>query len=252
MSGRVFSGLIAGWFDWRVSTGVIAVTSMILVAFFWAMFPGSRNFTPKNIPVPTRLRRMRLFLTTPFFLSLYLTGCIAMGVFASVYNYLSFVLTHDFHLPHYIVAFIFLMYTVGILGAVCFGRASDHRSPQYLLRLALVGYAVGMLLMAVPSLVVVISGLFVMTFSFFGVHMMASRLVSTQAKEGKSSATCLYWMFYYFGASAAGYFMGLVFFSWGWLAFIAVDVLLLGLVAVVTGRYLQSKYMPGDSLRIPS
>lgn len=252
MSGRVFSGLIAGWFDWRVSTGVIAVTSMILVAFFWAMFPGSRNFTPKNIPVPTRLRRMRLFLTTPFFLSLYLTGCIAMGVFASVYNYLSFVLTHDFHLPHYIVAFIFLMYTVGILGAVCFGRASDHRSPQYLLRIALVGYAVGMLLMAVPSLVVVISGLFVMTFSFFGVHMMASRMVSTQAKEGKSSATCLYWMFYYFGASAAGYFMGLVFFSWGWLAFIAVDVLLLGLVAVVTGRYLQSKYMPGDSLRIPS
>jgi len=175
-----------------------------------------------------------------------------MGVFASVYNYLSFVLTHDFHLPHYIVAFIFLMYTVGILGAVCFGRASDHRSPQYLLRIALVGYAVGMLLMAVPSLVVVISGLFVMTFSFFGVHMMASRMVSTQAKEGKSSATCLYWMFYYFGASAAGYFMGLVFFSWGWLAFIAVAVLLLGLVAVVTGRYLQARYMPGDSLRIPS
>lgn len=252
MSGRVVSGLIAGWFNWRVSTAVIAGVAIVLAIIFWALFPNSHNFTPKNIPISVRLRRMRLFLSTPYFLSLYLTGCIAMGVFVSVYNYLSFVLTNDYHLPHYIVASIFLMYTVGILGSVWFGKASDRRSSRWLLRLSLGGYALGMVLMAVPSLAVVIVGLFLMTLSFFGVHMMASRMVSTKAKEGKSSATCLYWLFYYFGSSSMGYLMGLVYFAYGWMAFIGVNVLLLGIAAAVSGHFIQPRYVPGESFRVPS
>lgn len=252
MTGRVLSGLIAGWFDWRVSTAVIAGTSIVFALIFWSLFPNSHNFSPKNIPIGVRFRRMRLFLSTPYFLSLYLTGCIAMGVFVSVYNYLSFVLTRDYHLPHYIVASIFLMYTVGILGSALFGKASDRMPSQKLLRLSLLGYGVGMLLMAIPGLVMIILGLFLMTLSFFGVHMMASRMVSTKAKEGKSSATCLYWLFYYFGSSAMGYLMGLVYFAYGWEVFIAVNVLLLAVAAAMTGRFLKSRYVPGEAFRVPS
>lgn len=252
MSGRVLSGLIAGWFDWRVSTAVVAGVGIILAVVFGMFFPHSRNFVPKHLPIAVRLRRMRLYLSTPYFLALYFTGCIAMGVFVSVYNYLSFVLTRDYNLPHYIVASVFLMYTVGIFGSVWFGRASDRRSSRWLLRLSLAGYVVGMALMAVPSLVGIVIGLFIMTLSFFGVHMMASRMVSTKAKEGKSSATCLYWLFYYFGSSSMGYLMGICYFSYGWLAFIAVDVLLLGIVAVVSGYFLKSRYVPGKAFRVPS
>lgn len=252
MSGRVLSGLIAGWFDWRVSTAVIATTSVIFAVVFCWLFPSSNNFIPKNVQISVRFRRMRLFLSTPYFLSLYVAACIAMGVFVSVYNYLSFVLTRDYHLPHYIVASIFLMYTVGILGSALFGKASDRYSSQKLLRFSLVGYGVGMLLMAIPSLVMVIVGLFLMTLSFFGVHMMASRMVSTKAKEGKSSATCLYWLFYYIGSSVLGYVMGLVYFAFGWQMFIAVSVVLLGGVAILTGRFLRPRYVPGESFSVPS
>ena len=103
-----------------------------------------------------------------------------------------------------------------------------------------------------PSLAVVIVGLFLMTLSFFGVHMMASRMVSTKAKEGKSSATCLYWLFYYFGSSSMGYLMGLVYFAYGWMAFIGVNVLLLGIAAAVSGHFIQPRYVPGESFRVPS
>lgn len=252
MSGRVLSGLIAGWFDWRISTAVIAGTSVIFASIFWWLFPNSHNFSPKNIPISVRFRRMRLFLSTPYFLSLYLTGCIAMGVFVSVYNYLSFVLTRDYHLPHYIVASIFLMYTVGIFGSTLFGKASDRMPSQKLLRLSLLGYGAGMLLMAVPSLPMIIVGLFLMTLSFFGVHMMASRMVSTKAKEGKSSATCLYWLFYYFGSSAMGYIMGLVYFAYGWMAFIGGNVLLLVVAAAVSAHFLKPRYVPGEAFKVPN
>lgn len=56
--------------------------------------------------------------------------------------------------------------------------------------------------------------------SFFGAHTLASRIVSQEAKEGKSSATSLYWLFYYAGSAIVGTATGVVLTGWGWATFI--------------------------------
>ena len=55
---------------------------------------------------------MRRFLSDPYMLRLYGIAALLMGVFVSIYNYLTFRLeAPPFSLHHIFVAFIFLMYT---------------------------------------------------------------------------------------------------------------------------------------------
>ena len=221
-----------------LSGNTIGGISLLLGIVFTLIFPASQNFTPQRVSAQVRFRRMRVFLSTPYFIALYAIGAAIMGVFVSVYNYLSFLLEGPaYRLPHYLVALIFLMYMVGVVGSMVVGRLSDRREPSVLLRECLVLYLFGVALMSIPTLPTVIGGLGVHTFAFFACHTLASRLVSTHAGIGKTSATCLYWLVYYLGSSVVGYLTGLVYFRWGWLAFTGVIALLLAGALVVAWRY---------------
>lgn len=61
---------------------------------------------------------------------------------------------------------------------------------------------------------------------------MASRMVALCAKEGKSTATSLYWLFYYFGSallgSGSGYFLHAT--SWSWFILLLGGVVLLSYI----------------------
>ncbi len=223
MGGRVLSIFASNWGGWQASALAIGGISLLLGIVFTLIFPASRNFTPQRVSAQVRFRRMRVFLSTPYFIALYAIGAAIMGVFVSVYNYL--------------VALIFLMYMVGVAGSMVVGRLSDRREPTVLLRECLVLYLFGVALMSIPTLPTVIGGLGVHTFAFFACHTLASRLVSTHAGIGKTSATCLYWLVYYLGSSVVGYLTGLVYFRWGWLAFTGVIALLLAGALVVAWRY---------------
>lgn len=253
MLGRVFATLLAGWYSWQVAAFAIGGMSLLLAIAFTVVFPKSCNFTPTNLPIRTRLKRMRLYLTTPYFLVLYAVGFVTMGTFVSLYNYISFLLeAPPFSFPHYVIALIFLMYVVGIGGSLLFGRLSDRHSQLSLLRYSLALSALGLLFMAVKTLLTITLGLGCFTFAFFAAHTVASRMVSTRAGAGKSSATCLYWLFYYIGSSTAGYLTGLVYFSYGWGAFLAVNFAMLLVAFLLAQRFLQPAYTPTDNFHVPS
>src|SRR5699024_8906464 len=65
-----------------------------------------------------------------------------------------------------------------------------------------------------------ILGLGILTFGFFGAHTTASRWVSLLATGGKSTATSMYWLFYYVGYSIIGTLSGSFLSAWGWSIFI--------------------------------
>src|SRR5699024_7030407 len=65
-----------------------------------------------------------------------------------------------------------------------------------------------------------ILGLGILTFGFFGAHTTASRRVSLLATGGKSTATSMYWLFYYVGSSIIGTLSGSLLSAWGWSIFI--------------------------------
>ncbi len=220
MLGRVGSSLAADWQGWQASAVGIGFLGLIVAVVFLSLFPNSRNFKPIRIPARLRLQRMKGFLRSSYFLSLYATGFLFMGAFVSVYNFVSFrLLAPPFSLPPVAVSFLYILFVTGVVSSLLFGRWSDRYSSKQLLLITLTLFALGIVLLATPFLSTVLLGLALVTLSFFASHTITSRMVSTQAGVGKSSATCLYWLFYYLGASAVGYLAGLVYFAYGWTSF---------------------------------
>jgi len=221
MAGRIVVMLIAGWLNWRWAAGFIGISSLILGLFFMKRLPASKHFIPLPVNIGQKWQQMGVFFRQPVIVFIYLAAFLLMGGFVSIYNYTGFHLEEaPFSLPHYVIACIFLMYTVGVWGTMVAGRSSDKIAPAKLIRFFIPAIAAGLLLMLVSQLVVFICGLGIFTFSFFGTHTLASRIVSQEAKEGKSSATSLYWLFYYAGSAIIGTATGVVLTGWGWATFI--------------------------------
>ncbi|WP_044222084.1 MFS transporter [Chitinophaga pinensis] len=230
MAGRIVVMLIAGWADWRWAAGCIGTSSLILGLFFIKRLPASKHFVALPVNVGQKWQQMGSFFRQRVMVLVYFAASLLMGAFVSIYNYTGFRLeSPPFSLPHYVIAGIFLMYTVGVLGTMVAGRLSDRIPPARLIRVFIPVMGAGLLPMLIPELISTAGGLGVFTFSFFATHTLASRLISQEAKEGKSTATSLYWLFYYAGSSFIGTATGVVLTSWGWDLFIvALLVLVLG------------------------
>jgi YNFM family putative membrane transporter len=74
----------------------------------------------------------------------------------------------------------------------------------------------GILLMAARPLAIVILGVAIVTFGFFGGHSVASSWVGLRASHAKAQAAALYLFFYYIGSSIVGSGGGLFWDRWGW------------------------------------
>ncbi|MGM5630530.1 MFS transporter [Apibacter raozihei] len=230
MCGRVIAGLLSGWIGWRDTVVIMGIFTLILGILFAILFPDSRFFNPKNTSVNEKLKLMKSFLNDRMMIRLYLVAGLLMGSFIALYNYLGIHLERPpFSLPHYLIAFIFLMYVTGVIGSITIGKWSDAHPPYKLIRIPGSLIIVGLLLMLPNNLVFIIIGLGLFTFSFFATHTLASRMVSQHAKEGKSTATSIYWLFYYVGSSIIGTGTGIIYAQKGWDYFVFT---LLGLTVV--------------------
>jgi len=253
MGGRVLATLLTGWYGWQTMALSIGAACLLMGLLFTQLFPRSHNFKPSNVAPRIRAQRMKIFITTPYFLMLYFIGFTILGVFVSLYNYMPFLLEGDpYNYPHYIVALIFLMYTVGIFGALIFGKLSDRYPSQLLLEISLLLYIAGIGVLFVQTLSCLLIGLALTTFASFGVHTVASRMVSMKAGIGKSSATCLYWLFYYTGSTVVGYVSGFAYFHYGWNALLLFDLTLLVLVLIGARLFLTKRFIPTENFKLPA
>lgn len=223
MSGRILATLLAGEWGWRNAVLIIGIQSLVLGLIFWRFFPESRFFFPHKAALATKINQMKLFLKDSYLLRLYFIAALSMGTFVSVYNYLTFRLEAEpFLLGHFFIAFIFLMYVFGVFGTMVSGKLSTTYPPRYILRGSALSMLLGVMLLVSDNLYVTVFGLGLLTFAFFGVHTMASRMVSLHAREGKSSATSIYWLFYYIGSSVLGSGTGYFLHAASWALFVAL------------------------------
>ncbi|HIC8643039.1 MFS transporter [Elizabethkingia meningoseptica] len=237
MSGRILATIIAGEMGWQKAVLIIGIESLLLGLIFWKFFPESRFFVPQKINFSRKLKQMGKFISDPYMLRLYLIAALLMGVFVSVYNYLTFRLeSPPFSLNHLFVAFIFLMYTFGVFGTMATSRLSQRFEQKYILRIFIITMLGGVFLLLSHNITLLIIGLALLTFSFFAVHTMASRLITLHAKEGKSSATSIYWLFYYFGSSILGSGTGYLLHATSWTGFVTVLLLTVAISFLLTIR----------------
>lgn len=202
MSGRILATILAGEFGWRNAVLIIGIESLLLGLIFWKLFPGSKFFNPQKTDYHLKMKQMKRLLTDSYMVRLYFIASFLMGTFVSVYNYLTFRLeSAPFSLSHFFIAFIFLMYTFGVFGTMITSLLSARFEKKYILKGSIFLMLTGLLFLVSENIYIVIFGLGLFTLCFFAAHTMASQMTALHAKEGKSSATSIYWLFYYFGSS---------------------------------------------------
>ena len=241
MTGRVAGSLLAGWGGWQQAVWVIGITSLLLGFLFYWKIPTSSQVSQNSISIKEKLQQMKDLLSKRLFIGMYLIAALAMGVFVSVYNYISIQLESPrYGLPHQMIAMIFVMYLTGVAGSIIVGKLSDKHKPERLLRYSLILLGAGLSMLLIPRLWALITGLGILTFAFFSTHTIASRIVSVNASRSKSSATSIYWLSYYAGSSIIGSLTGIILTRFGWDTFVEI------LLMLTTLSYLISSLATGS------
>lgn len=241
MTGRVTGSLLAGWGGWQQAVWAIGITSLLLGYLFYWKIPASSQVSQNSISIKEKLQQMKDLLSKRLFIGMYLIAALAMGVFVSVYNYISIQLESPrYGLPHQMIAMIFVMYLTGVAGSIIVGKLSDKYRPERLLRYSLILLGAGLSMLLIPRLWALITGLGVLTFAFFSTHTIASRIVSVNASRSKSSATSIYWLSYYAGSSIIGSLTGIILTLFGWDTFVEI------LLMLTTLSYLISSLATGS------
>jgi len=234
MFGRIIAALVSGWFNWQIAVLTIGLLAFSIAIVFYYLFPESQFFQPQKVKFNKKMRQMQSIFRNKKILAMYVVAICLMGTFVSIYNYLGFKLeAPPYSLPHYIIALIFLMYAFGIVGNLVAGRLSDRYAAKNILLLALTLLLLGLGLMYIANLAVILLGLTIFTVAFFSGHTIASRVVTQLGGKAKSSATALYWFFYYMGSTLIGSSTGFFINNDNWGRFF-ITLLILGSVALLS------------------
>jgi YNFM family putative membrane transporter len=226
MSGRVLSAVVADALSWRMAMAAVAVMGIVALAVVWLWLPPSRHFRRHPPGMAQFLRIASGHLADSGLCPLFLLGFTLMGSFVTVYNYLAFRLIEPpFGLRPAVVGAIFLVYIVGVVGSPLVGGFAARRGWGRVLPVTVMGMAGGLALMISDRLDVVLAGIALFTFAFFGAHSIASGWIGQRVRHGRAQASAIYLFCYYMGSTVCGTGGGLFWSAWGWdgvSAFVAV------------------------------
>ncbi|MBP5979011.1 MAG: MFS transporter [Halomonas sp.] len=235
ISGRIVGGAAAE--VGGSSAAFIAVGAMTLVgcAIFWRLLPNSRAFTPKRFQLRRALTDIAGHLRTPVLLAAYCLGGINFLIFINQYSYITFRLAVE---PYQLAAsglgLIFLTYLGGTFASTISGRLAQRYSPASCMMAGVVILMLGTAVTLNDSLVLIILGLTINAFGFFLAHSLASSWVGRYAQGARGSASALYLVFYYVGASLGGFWLEPFWQGAGWTGIAWGSWILLSVTLMIT------------------
>lgn len=208
VTGRLVSGFVGEHYDWQTVFIVLGFSSFVLVLLFIWLLPASKQFQAKAFRPRSVLSDIRDHLRNPWLLAAYVIGGLNMLVFLTQYSYITFVLAEaPYHLSTHALGMLFLTYLTGSLASAGSGRASAWFSQPTCMIIGILLLMLGSLLTLMEQLPMIISGFLINSFGFFLTHSTLSSWVSQHALKARASASSLYLVFYYLGASLGGFYL---------------------------------------------
>jgi YNFM family putative membrane transporter len=238
--GRIVAGPVAEYTNWRIGTLTVSLIAALAAALFVWLAP-----KPRMTLVHSQIRdlpgRLLVNLREPGMAALYGQGFLLMGGFVAIYNYLGFRLEAvPFGLPQSLISLIFVAYLSGTVSSRVAGKLATKHGRSMVLAGSTATMIAGVALTMASNLVVILTGLVILTMGFFAAHAIASGWTGQRAVHGRAQATSLYNLFYYGGSSMVGWIGGVVFQSLGWNA-LALFVIALALIAGVWAACLHGR-----------
>jgi YNFM family putative membrane transporter len=241
MAGRIIAGTVADFWGWRAAVGSIGVVSLLCSLWFWRTLPPSQNFKPQPLNLRRVMASLLQCLRDPGLVFLYGIAFLVMGGFVTMFNYISYhLMAAPYRMSPAILSWVFLLYLTGTFSSTWLGRLSDRYGRRRIIFVGIGTQLAGALLTLAAPLWLVIIGVAVFTFGFFGAHSIASGWVGERAKTDKGAASSLYLFFYYVGSSVAGTAGGDLWLRYGWPGVVAIVagflVVALGVAALLARR----------------
>ncbi|MAX32795.1 MAG: MFS transporter [Halomonadaceae bacterium] len=208
IGGRVMGGWAGEVGGWSLSFLVVGTISLVGAAIFWRLLPPARHFTPGRFRLAEALSGIKGHLNTPVLLVACLIGGLNFMVFINQYSYITFRLSAaPFGLGSQWLGMLFLTYLGGTLGSAWSGRLSQRWASPLCMMAGIGIFMLGSLVTLGDGLWVIVVGLTISAFGFFLCHATASGWVGRNAKRARGTATALYLVFYYLGASLGGFYL---------------------------------------------
>jgi YNFM family putative membrane transporter len=236
MMGRLIAAAVADLAGWRVAVGTIGALGLVATLIVWRRLPPSAHFRAQPLAPRAIGASYAAHLREPALLALFVEGLLLMGSFVAIYNYVAFrLLAPPYRLSQTAVGLIFLVYLIGSGSSAWVGHLAGRIGRGIALGGSIALMLAGVAITLATPLAVIVLGISVLTFGFFGAHSVASSWVGLRASAARAQASALYLFFYYVGSSAAGWLGGIFWSRWGWpgvCAFVATMlVVALGLCA---------------------
>ncbi len=228
MGGRIISGIVTDFFNWRVAIAAIGALSLIATLLFWFKLPPSRNFERQPLKISKIAESLLSQCKDRNLLSVYGLGFLLMGSFVTLYNYIGYqLLAPPYSLSQSLVGSIFFVYIMGTFSSTWMGRLADRYARHKVMWMALAIILIGVTITLSSSLWLKIIGIAIFTFGFFGGHSVASSWVGRLATNRKAQASSLYLFFYYVGSSVGGTLGGIFWSNFGWAGVVGLIVFFL-------------------------
>ncbi len=238
IGGRVLGGFAGEYGGWQASFVTVGIVSLACLMVFWRLLPPARNFKPVSLRLDVALGGMAAHLRNPLLLGAYLIGGFNFFIFINQYSYITFRLSDaPYALATQWLGMIFVTYLGGTLGSALSGRVAQRLSQPVCMLLGIVIFMLGSLVSLNPALPMILLGLTINAFGFFFCHSMASSWVGRQAQTARGTASALYLVFYYLGASLGGLYLEPFWNNAGWSGVVLASWLVLG-VTLCTAAWL--------------
>ena len=217
LGGRLIAGVLTDAAGWRSGMVTVAAVGAIAALVFVRSLPPSRHFVRQALDLRASLRRFGGLFRDPGLPWLFAEGLVLLGGFVTVYNYIGYrLLAPPYSLGQTVVGMIFSVYLVGIFSSSWIGHLAGRLGRRRVLWSMFVLELTGLGLTLFSPVWLIVAGVAVITFAFFGGHSIVSSWVGRRAGMAKAQAAALYLFFYYLGGAVAGAAGGLFYADDGW------------------------------------
>nr|WP_269078850.1 MFS transporter [Pseudomonas tremae] len=217
MSGRLISGVLVDFTTWRVAVliiGGIALASAILFAKF---LPASRNFRPIRLNPKALIDGFSVHFKDAGLPWLFLEAFLLMGCFVTMFNYIGYrLLAEPYYMSQALVGLLSAAYLAGIYSSAKVGSLADEYGRRSMFMVSILVMAAGLGLTMASPVAMILPGMVVFTFGFFGAHSVASSWIGRRTVRAKGQASSLYLFSYYVGSSVVGSLGGFAYHAGGW------------------------------------